>query len=152
MKANCKYRLVMPRRRAIVSHLIGHFQIPHGAELVVALSPYVGSAQCNHKALNAWVGEQLAQIADEPVANVLETLETRLLKRLQASFPGAEGDVDVPSRIAMAAPFTPPRWELVDDGSCASAARLDRRWQRRPMEDPADFCKRAEQQQSWIKE
>lgn len=130
MSLSRKFRLVAPQRRQIVEHLIRHFQIPHGSGLVMVLSLYGAGPACNHRALNVWVGEQLAQIADEPVPNLLAALEDRLLETLQAEFPESGADIDVPSDTARRSQLPLPRWESLQAAACDANARASRRWRR----------------------
>lgn len=147
MSLSCKFRLVAPQRRQIVNHLIHYFQIPNGSELVMVLSPHGAGPACNHRAIGVWVGEQLAQIADEPVCNLLATLEERLLETLQAEFPESGTEIEIPSDIARHAQLPLPRWEPLPAGVCHANARTPRRWQRQQICEPVRFPHRFEEAQ-----
>ena len=117
------YRLVAPGAAVIAGHLMRVFQIPSGAELAIYLA--AKAPACNATALRYWVRIELARMADsDPVANVLVALEKRLLKHLQALWPDAAGEVEVPSAAALASRLPPPYWE--SSLACAPPVRGQR--------------------------
>lgn len=104
------HRLIAPSAASIAAHLVGVFQIPSGADLALGLAPEAPA--CNHAALCCWVRLELARMADrEPVANVLVAIEERLLEHLQALWPDAACQVEVPSPAALASALPRPYWE-----------------------------------------
>ena len=116
-----KYRLVSPGTAAITNHLVHSFQIPPGGELAWALD--WKAPACNHTAVRYWVHRQLADIASDPVDNLLVALEQRLLSVLQDVFPDAGGAVDIPSERALQSTLPLPRWERTVGCSRPKAGR-----------------------------
>ena len=106
------YRLLSPNPASIAGRLAVTFQIPPGGDLASVLAPEAPA--CNRTALRYWVRRQLAEIASDPVDNLMVALEQRLLETLQETFPGACGELDVPSAAAMASSLPQPAWEPTD--------------------------------------
>ena len=107
------YRLVGPDVGQLTEHLADVFGIEPGVELARVLA--AEAPAFNHAALRYWVRIELAEIAHQPVDNVLIALEQRLHRLLQAQAPRYGRDIVISSSRAQRSNFPMPCWQYTTE-------------------------------------